>query len=549
LYRTGDVAKYLPDGNIEYLGRTDDQVKIRGYRIEPGEVQAVLNEHRSVRQSVVVVSEDERGGRRLLGYVVREGEVTAGELRRHARSRLPEYMTPDAIVVLEEMPLTANGKIDRKKLPPAKDAGRQLEQKYVGARTPVEEMLAGIFGEALEVDQVGIHDNFFEIGGHSLLATQVISRVRNVFGVDVELRNIFEEPTVERLGRRVAEAVKSGEKNDAPPLIRIEREGPGSFRAPLSFAQQRLWFLDQLVPNNPFYNCPRAMRLNGKLDLETLESVINEVVRRHEALRTRFEVDAGAPVQLIEEWKPRRLEVEDLTSLPKEEREAAAMRIAKVEAATGFDLGRGPLLRVKVLKMEEDEHVVLYTMHHIVTDGWSMGVLIREVGLLYEAYSAGEPSPLENLEIQYADYAVWQRNWLQGEALERQLSYWRKQLAGLEPLMLPSDYPRPALAAYRGASSGFGISEELSQELKALSRREGVTMFMTLLAAFKTLLRRYSGQDDIVVCSAIANRTRAETEALIGFFALVSGVADIPERAARERRGRGPAGEWFSDPS
>jgi amino acid adenylation domain-containing protein len=519
LYRTGDLGRYLPDGRIEFVGRADDQVKVRGYRIELGEIGAVLNEHPLVKQSVVVAREDERGGKRLIGYVVCEGGVSEVELKKYLRERAPEYMAPEAILALEEMPLTANGKIDRKRLPMPDGSGREVGQEDVGRRTPVEEIVGGIFEEVLKVDRVGRSENFFEIGGHSLLATRVISRVRTAFGVEIGLGSIFEDPTVRGMARRIEDAMESGERDEAPPLVKVKREGQGEVRLPLSFAQQRLWFLDQLVPNNPFYNIPGAVRLEGGLDLEALERVINEIIRRHEVLRTRFEVEEGEPAQVIDPWEPRRLERADLAYLPPEEREEEARRMAREHAETGFDLSRGPLLRVKVLKLEEEEHVVLYTMHHIVSDDWSMRILAGEVEALYRAYSAGEPSPLPELQIQYADFAVWQRNWLQGEALERQLRYWRERLAGLEPLELPLDHPRPALASYRGASLSFELSEELTLDLQALSRREGVTLFMTLLACFQTLLARCGGQEDIAVGAPIANRMRTGIEALIGFFA------------------------------
>ena len=517
LYRTGDVCRYLPDGKVEFVGRVDDQVKIRGYRIELGEIEAVLGEHRTVKQSVVVASEDERGDRRLIGYVVGE-EADAAELKKYVRERLPEYMVPEAIVALEEIPITANGKVDRKRLPGVEGAGRRSEEVYAAPRTPVEEMIVGIFEDVLKVGRVGREDNFFEIGGHSLLATQVISRVRNAFGVEIGVGSIFEAATAGGLAGKIEEAMRSKADDGPPPLVRAPREGKRGARFPLSFAQQRLWFLNQLLPNNPFYNSPRAVKLEGRLDLESLERVINEIVRRHETLRTRFEVEDGVPMQVIDEWEPRRLEVTNLTNLNREEREEEARRIASEEAATGFDLSRGPLLRVKVLKLEEEQHVALFTLHHIVSDGWSTGILTGEIETLYHAYTLGQDSPLKELPIQYADYAVWQRNWLQGEALERRLNYWREQLAGLEPLELPTDYPRPKVATYRGASLKFELSAELTQELQALSRREGVTLFMTLLAAFHVLLARYSRQEQIVVGSPIANRNRSEIEGLIGFF-------------------------------
>ena len=479
-----------------------------------GEIEAVLEEHRSVKQGVVIAREDERGNKRLIGYVVGEEGVQSAELKRHIRERLPKYMAPEAIVMLDEMPLTANGKIDRKRLPSVMEAGRQLEQEYLGPRTAVEEMLGGIFGEVLQQERVGREDNFFDMGGHSLLATQVASRTRNVFGVEIGVRSIFEEPTAAGLARRIEEAMRIGEKNEAPPLGKALRDQ----RLPLSFAQRRLWFIDQLNPGSAAYNIPAAVKLEGRLDLDVLERVINDIVTRHEALRTRFEAEAGEPYQVIDELESLKLEITELTSLPPEEREVEVRRIARAEAGTGFDLSRGPLLRIKVLKLEEEHHVLLFTAHHIASDGWSAGILIREVGALYRAYCVGEPSPLAELPIQYADFAVWQREWLKGAALAAELKYWREQLAGVEPLEMPLDYPRPALAAYRGASLNFEYPEELTDGLLGLSRREGTTLFMTLLAAFQTLLMRYSGQEKIAVGSPIANRTRAEIEGLIGFF-------------------------------
>jgi amino acid adenylation domain-containing protein len=541
-YQTGDLGRYRSDGNIEFLGRADDQVKVRGYRIELGEIEAVLNEHRSVKQSLVIASEDERGVKRLIGYVVGEEGATSAELKRHVRERLPEYMAPEAIVVLEGMPLTANGKIDRKRLPPVGDAGRQVEQEYVAPQTPLEEMVVGIFGEVLRLDRVGISDNFFELGGHSLLAIQVISRVRHTFGVEIGMRSIFDAPTAEGLSRNIVEAMGAGEKAPVPPLVRVEREGQRGWRAPLSFAQQRLWFIDRLNPGSAVYNIPGAVRLKGGLNLDVLERVINEVVRRHEPLRTRFEVEEGELVQMIGAWEPRRLDVVDLSGLSQEERNEEVGRRAREEAGTGFDLSRGPLLRVKVLKLEEEDYLVLYTMHHIVSDGWSMGILIREVGTLYQAYRADEESPLPELEIQYADYAVWQRAYLAGGVLENEVGYWREQLNEAAVLGLPADRPRPPEPSYRGGRRNVWLGQRLSEELKTLSRREGATLFMTLMAAFKVLLMRYSGQEDISVGTAIANRTRREVEGLIGFFVNtlvmrtdLSGNPSFRELVRRER--------------
>ncbi|HKX29664.1 MAG TPA: condensation domain-containing protein, partial [Blastocatellia bacterium] len=442
-------------------------------------------------------------------------EVTAAELKRHLRERLPGYMVPEAIVMLNEMPVTANGKIDRRRLPGGETAGRQVAERLVAARTPVEEILVGIFKEVLKQEEVGVHDNFFEIGGHSLLATQLVSRLRNVFKIEIGVRSIFEENTAAGLARRVEAALGTGETETAPPLTRVSRTGP----LPLSFAQQRLWFIEQLEPGNPVYNCPGALRLVGSLDLVTLERAINEIVRRHEILRTRIEVRDGQPRQVIDRWEPRRLEIQDLAALSPAEIVESAARLTQEEARAAFDLERGPWLRVKVLRLGEGEHVVLFTMHHIVSDGWSIGLLIKEIEAIYRAYRAGEESPLEELPIQYADFAVWQRNRLRGAILEQQLAYWRRQLGGELPVLeLPTDRPRPAVPTYQGARLSRMLPVGLLGALKTFSAGQSCTLFMVLLAAFKTLLAHLTGQHDLAVGTDIANRNHAEVERLIGFF-------------------------------
>jgi len=518
MYRTGDLGKYDAGGKIEYLGRGDEQVKIRGYRIELGEIEVALNEHRSVKQSVVVVREDERGNKRLFGYVVGEG-ANAAELKRHVRERLPEYMAPESIMVLEEIPTTANGKIDRKRLPTVEGAGRSSEQEYVAARTPVEEIVVGIFEEVLKADRVGREDDFFELGGHSLLATQAVSRVRNAFGVEIGVRSVFEEPTVKGLARRVEEVIRTRDQVDSLPPVRAFREGQQGMNPPLSFAQHWLWSVYEYETDTTLYNIPGAVRLEGKLDLEALGRSVNETVRRHEALRTRFEVEAGEPVQVIEEWKPRELEITDLTGSNRRERDEEVIRIAREEAERRFDLRRGPLLRVKALKLGEEEHVLLFTMSQIVGDASSIGRLARELSVLYESTCSGQSSPLPELEIQYADYAYWQRQHLTNDALDKRLAYWRRQLdAGLSALNLPIDRPRPFVSSNRGATKSFSLPEELTRSLRGLSKSEGVTLSMVMLAAFKTLLYKYTAQENIMVGAAMSNRPQEEMEPLIGFF-------------------------------
>ena len=444
--------------------------------------------------------------------------LTNGSLRAYLQRSLPAHTIPSAFVTLDALPLTPNGKVDRRALPAPDLRGVNDRDGYMAPRTLVEEIVVGIFEEVLKLGRVGKKDNFFEMGGHSLLAVQVISRVRNGFGVEIGVRSIFDAPTVEALSRKIEEAMKAGEKVEAPPLVRIERAADRVGRFPLSFAQQRLWFIDQLNPGSPLYNNPGMDKIEGALNLKAFERVINEIVRRHETLRTRFEVYEGEPAQVIDEWESRRLEVADLTNLSPEEKEEEVNRMAREEVEAGFDLSQGPLLRVKVLKLEVDEHIVLYTMHHIVSDAWSMEILIREVKALYQVYLVGGASPLPELPIQYADFAVWQREWLKGEALEEKLKYWRRQLEGIEDLALPTDHPRPATRSYRGGSRYFVVGSELTRKLRELSQREGATLFMAMLGGFDILMSRYSGQEDVVVGTDTASRNRSEIEGLVGFF-------------------------------
>ena len=521
LYRTGDVVRYATGDEIGYMGRSDEQVKVRGFRIELGEIESVLAQHASVQEAVVILSEDETGDKRLIAYFVPasgDGEGTAptdNDLRPYLKERMPEYMVPAAFLQLERMPLTGNGKLDRRALP-APSRGN-LGVAFVASRTPVEEMLINLWREMLGLEEVGAHDSFFDLGGHSLLATQLVSRVRETFGVELALLQLFEQPTVAELARHVEARLRAGSGSDAsaPPVGPQSREGA----LPLSFAQQRLWLADQLESGDYSYNVPVALRLSGNLDVPALARSLSELVRRHESLRTTFAEADGQPVQLIHPPAPLALEVQDLTGLDAAEREAEARRLATEEAQQPFDLSTGPLLRARLLRLAEHEHVLLFTMHHIVSDGWSIGVLVREVTQLYEAFLKGEESPLEELSIQYADFAVWQREWMSGEVLERELDYWRRQLAGAPPVLeLPTDRPRPAVQNFRGASKSFVLGGDLNKALTRLSQSEGATRFMVLLGAFKALLHYYGKREEIVVGINVANRNRRETEALIGFF-------------------------------
>ncbi|HEX5706332.1 MAG TPA: amino acid adenylation domain-containing protein, partial [Pyrinomonadaceae bacterium] len=517
VYRTGDLARWRADGQLEYLGRIDDQVKIRGFRVELGEIEAVLAQHPSVHEVVVMARSDQPGDLRLVAYVA-SGNLSAqlaSELRNYSRERLPDYMIPSHFVLLDRLPLTPNGKVDRRALPAPDLSRASVAQEYEAPRTAVEELVAGLWSEVLGIKRVGVEDSFFDVGGHSLLATQLVSRLRDSFGVEIPLRRLFEAPTVRGIAAAIEDQLKGGAIEQPPPITRAPREEP----LPLSFAQQRLWFLHQLEPDAAVYNIPVAVRLTGELNVAALEWTLGEIMRRHEALRTTFADNASGPVQVIADSVRPQLSVTDLRDLPEDEREREAQRLAEAEARRPFDLSRGPLVRASLLRLEDTKHALLFTMHHIVSDGWSMGVLIREVTALYAAYVAGQPSPLPELPVQYADFAVWQRQYLSGEVLDEQLSYWKQKLAGAPPVLeLPTDRPRPAVHSLRGEKQIFNFQYELLEQLGDLSRREGVTLYMVLLAAFQTLLSRYSGQEDIVVGSPIAGRNRAETESLIGFF-------------------------------
>jgi amino acid adenylation domain-containing protein len=512
LYRTGDLVRYREGGVLEYLGRSDHQVKVRGYRIELAEIETALRKHEQVRDAVVIVSEED-SEKRVVAYVVRKDEeATAADLRAWMRKRLPEYMVPQTFVMLEEMPLTANGKVDRRALPAANERDGA---EVIAPRTETEAAVAEMWRALLRVERVSVDDNFFEVGGHSLLATRVISQVRKRFGVEVELRIFFGHATIEGLANQIDLAKKSAPVLNTESIKRMPRTG----NPPLSFAQKRLWFLNQLEPENTAYNMPAALRLTGKLNLDALEESLAEITRRHEVMRTSFVIEDDEPTQKILSPQPVRIPLIDLSCLSTYEREAEAMRLARREAQQPFDLSVGPLVRLKLLRLEADEHMLLLTVHHIVFDGWSTGVLISELTALYRAYESGEDSPLAELPVQYADYAVWQREWFQGETLDQLLSYWRRQLAdATEVLNLPTDKPRPAVRSTDGARQSFQVSPEVVLKLKMLGQEERATLFMVLLAAFQVLLSRYTAQTDVLVGVAVSNRNRAEIEGLIGFF-------------------------------
>ncbi|HEX7318159.1 MAG TPA: amino acid adenylation domain-containing protein [Pyrinomonadaceae bacterium] len=517
LYKTGDLARHLPDGRIEYLGRMDQQVKVRGFRIELGEIEAALCAHDAVRECVVE-ARDGGDGKRLVAYFVPEGDRAASaELREYLSERLPAYMVPTAFVMLDAMPLTANGKVDRRALPEPGSAMHELAHAYVAPRTPVEEMLCGIWAEVLGTERVGINDNFFVLGGHSLLATKVVSRVRQGFGVEVALRTLFERPTVAGWALSVEAACEAAEGLTVPPIVPVARE---EFM-PVAYRQRSMWFYHQLQPESTLNNQAIGIRVRGPVDVVALESSLNEIVRRHEILRTGFVSREGEPALVVNSSATLELVRVDVSVTGDVERELE--QLAAEEVNRLFDLASPPLMRAKLVRLGEEDHALLITIHHIVSDGWSLEILQRELSVLYRAFAVGEPSPLRELPVQYADFAAWQRRWLAGAVLDEQLAYWKRQL-GEEPdvLELPTDRPRPSDAGYgrdyEADVVSFALDPELSERVRALSRRENASLFMTLLAAYQALLAHEAGRDEIAVGTPVAGRNRGETEGVIGLF-------------------------------
>jgi amino acid adenylation domain-containing protein len=511
LYKTGDLARYLLNGNIEYIGRIDNQVKLRGFRIELGEIETVLTKHPGVREAVVIVKNEPQS---LIAYLVlQQPETSITELRCFLQQQLPEYMIPNAFVVLDALPLTTNGKVNRRALSNI-DAVIDTKSDYIAPDTPIREILTVIWAKILKLDRVSIEDNFFELGGHSLLATQVISQVRKTFKVEIPLGEFFAAPTIDQFSLLIEKAIASKANLDYLPLKPVTRNS----NLPLSFAQQRLWLLQQLEPDSAAYNGSNALLINGNINLEALTASINEIIRRHEILRTSFELINGQAVQKIADELKIVLPIIDLHNLAETEQQAEIKRLTEIDAQKPFDLTQAPLLRLTLIKLKTEKHFLLVTMHHIISDAWSAGIFIKEISALYQAFSTGKPSPLPELSIQYADFAVWQQEWLQGEVLNNQLTYWKKQLENAKTtLELPIDKFSNEITSV-GKQYHFSLDRELSQNLETLCQQQRVTLFMTLLTIFNTLLYSYSQQEDILIGSPIANRNRSEIEGLIGFF-------------------------------
>jgi len=512
MYRTGDLGRWLPDGTLDYLGRLDHQVKLRGFRVEPGEVEAALAELPGIREALALVRTSPAGDPRLVAYVIPAGGAAPepAAVRAALRRTLPEHMVPAEVVAVGAWPLTPHGKVDRAALPePAWGGGHRHEPP----RTQSEALLAAIWTEVLGAPRVGRRDGFFALGGHSLLAARVVSRIRSLIGVDLPLRELFDAATLESLAARIdAERARAGGVSDEP-IAPQPRDGTPP---PLSPAQERLWFVQRMAPESTAFNMPMSLRLRGELEVDALRRALGEIVRRHEALRTTFSRGEHGPVQVIHPAGELDLPITDLSEHPDAADELR--RTMDERARAPFDLERGPLLRLHLVRLAAGEHALLVEMHHAVSDGWSMERFHAELAALYAAFAAGEPSPLADLPVQYADYAAWQRRWLRGERAAGQLAFWRRKLEGAAAVRLPLDRPRPDAPVLEGDAHEFTLPRALAERVEEVGRELGATPYMTFLAAFTALVHRWTGQADLVLGTAVAGRNRPELEGMIGFF-------------------------------
>jgi len=515
LYRTGDRARWSADGVIEYLGRLDQQVKLRGFRVEPEEIQARLLAQPGVAQAVVLVRETAAGAQ-LIGYYTRidsaEPAVThSARLNAALVAELPDYMVPAQLIALDEMPLGPSGKLDRRALPEPQWQVRE----HVEPVTALQQQIAGIWREVLGLAQVGLRDDFFALGGHSLLATQIISRSRQACDVELPLRTLFEHRELGAFAEQIRLIQASGQTNQQPPIAQVDRRQV----VPLSYSQQRMWFLWQMEPDSPAYNVGGMARLRGVLDVQRFESALQALIMRHETLRTTFPSVDGIARQQVHADSGLRMDWQDFSALADDDRQQRVQQLADDEAHRPFDLETGPLLRACLVKTAEHEHYLVLTLHHIVTEGWAMDIFARELSALYEAFVDERDSPLAPLPVQYLDYSVWQRQWLESGERQRQLDYWTAQLGREHPLLeLPSDRPRPAVQSHQGELYRFDLSDELAAKVRAFNGQQGLTLFMTMTAALAVLLYRYSGQTDLRIGAPVANRIRPESEGLIGAF-------------------------------
>lgn len=516
LYKTGDLVRVLPSGALDFLRRIDTQVKIRGFRIELAEIEAVLLQHPALQEAAVLARENTPGERYLVAYIVPKAsaKLRPHELRQHLQQKLPDYMLPTRYVRLEQLPVTPNGKLDRSAFPPPTADDWDAQEDYVAPRTPVEEAIAQIWSELFRLNRVSIQSNFFELGGHSLLATRIAAHIRETFQVDLPLHVLFQQPTIAALATYVATAINQQEGDDPLALQPLPRTEP----LPLSFPQESIWFLTQLDPSNLSYHAQAVLYFTGTLHVPVLEQSLSEIVRRHEIFRTTYDALNGRPFARVHEpWKVT-LPVVDLLTWPEAEREERLAQLCRGDGQRPFDLTKLPLVRWTLVRTAIDTYALIHTEHHLVHDGWSFNVFLAELHALYAAFYDQQPSPLPELPLQLADFAAWQRQWLQGERLATQLDYWKGQLQNTPALALPTDHPRPAQQGFHGAVERVTLPLDLSHSLKQFSQEKGVTLFMTMLATFYVLLFRYTGQDDISVGSGVANRRWKASEQLIGML-------------------------------
>ena len=516
IYRTGDLGQYLPDGSLIHKGRKDFQIKVRGYRVEVAEIEASLLENAKVKETVVKDQKNNRDETILVGYIVPEdGEsLSSNELHKDLLERIPDYMLPSAFVFLESLPLTPNGKVDRRALPVPHLSQQAAGADFIAPRTSLENQISEIWCEVLNLQQVGIHQNFFELGGHSLLASQVIVRLSQVLQLELSMHSLFEHPTLVDFAEFVKQVPECGKLFSVPQLVKRNQD-----IVPLSFAQQRLWFLQQLEPDNSAYHITRTLRLKGQLNVEALHQALATILERHESLRTKFMVTDENPVQVVAPLKEFEMLAIDLSHKSSHHAGESLKEQLSLQTNIPFDLSSDLLLRANLFQLAEHDHVLQIIVHHIAFDGWSIGVFVRELSTLYHAYVNKQSNPLPDLPIQYSDFALWQKQWLQETNLEAQIRYWKQQLGtNLPILQLPTDYPYPPMHDYRGDKQVLLLSETLSTKIKNLTKQEHSTLFMTLMAAFQLLLHRLSGQTDIIVGTPIAGRPQANTENLIGLF-------------------------------
>nr|BFE90186.1 hypothetical protein GCM10020185_07220 [Pseudomonas brassicacearum subsp. brassicacearum] len=515
LYRTGDRARWNADGVIEYLGRLDQQVKLRGFRVEPQEIEARLLDQDGIAQVAVLVR-DTSTGPQLIGYytapdVAQDQDALNIRLKAALAAELPDYMVPTQLLRLDAMPLGPSGKLDRRALPEPQWQVRE----HVEPASALEQQIAGIWREVLGLARIGLRDDFFALGGHSLLATQIISRTRQACDVELPLRTLFEASELGAFAEQVRLIQASGQANRQPPIEKVDRSQP----VPLSYSQQRMWFLWQMEPDSPAYNVGGMARLRGVLDVGRFEAALQALILRHETLRTTFPSVDGVARQQVHGETGLRMGWKDFSKLAADVREQRVQQLADSEAHQPFDLETGPLLRACLVKTAEHEHYFVLTLHHIVTEGWAMDIFARELSALYEAFIDDRESPLEPLPVQYLDYSVWQRQWLESGERQRQLDYWTAQLGREHPLLeLPGDRPRPSVQSHRGELFRFDLSDDLAARVRAFNAQQGLTLFMTMTAALAVLLYRYSGQTDLRIGAPVANRIRPESEGLIGAF-------------------------------